>query len=48
MGKLKCAQYWPDGEEIGCYGDIVVKVECHQEEESYDMRRLTVQYQVRE
>ena len=47
MGKLKCAQYWPDGDKSGCYGDIMVTVNHYQEEEGYDLRHLIVQYKVR-
>ena len=47
MRKLKCAQYWPDGDGIATFGDISVKVTQHHTCPSYEFRQLAVESKVR-
>jgi tyrosine-protein phosphatase non-receptor type 9 len=41
MAKLKCAQYWPDGEEAALYGDVSVRVVKSQTHSAYELRELS-------
>ena len=47
MRKLKCAQYWPDGDGLATFGDISVKVAQYYTYPSYEFRQLTVESKVR-
>ena len=46
LGKLKCAQYWPDGSDTAQYGDISVSVIHSEDFNSYVWRQLLVQCNV--
>ena len=47
LGKLKCAQYWPDASDIAVYGGIAVSCASCDHREHYIARTLRAQYKVR-
>ena len=47
MRKLKCAQYWPDGDGVATFGDVSVKVTQSRTYPAYEFRQLTVESKVR-
>ena len=46
MGKLKCVQYWPDGDGIASYGELNVQCTSFHMCEGYELRMLRVQCRV--
>ena len=47
MGKLKCAQYWPDHDKPPImFGNICVSVVEHQQKPSFEFRKLSVECEV--
>ena len=47
MRKLKCAQYWPDGDGVATFGDISIRVTQSRTYPAYEFRQLTVESKVR-
>ena len=46
LGKLKCAQYWPDDGNVGVYGGVAVSCTKSDHKDHYVVRTLRVQYKV--
>ncbi len=47
MGKLKCAQYWPDdGKSPAVFGGVAITVLEHEQKSSFEYRKLSVQNNV--
>ena len=45
-GKLKCAQYWPDGETPANFSNISVRVLQQDEHPTYVFRKFSAYYKV--